>query len=56
MKFILTLHIILTAIFASCTYNISMAHTEGQASDVVDSTQSPDVKPNIEIPNPLSLP
>ncbi len=37
---------------AGCTYNISMAHTEGTASDVIDDTQSPQntVSPNIEIP------
>ena len=36
----------------SCTYNISMAHTEGSASDVIDDTQSntPNVSPNLTIP------
>jgi len=45
---------ILTITLTSCTYNISMAHTEGQASDVVDTEQSPtnDVKPSLEIPLP----
>lgn len=35
----------------SCTYNISMAHTEGVAHDTIDdtSTNSPDVKPNISL-------
>lgn len=38
--------------FTSCTFNISMAHTEGSASDVIDDTQSntPDVSPKITIP------
>lgn len=33
----------------ACTYNISMAHTEGQATDVIDDTQSPqnDISPTI---------
>lgn len=35
-----------------CTYNISMAHTEGTASDVIDDTQSntPDISPTVTIP------
>lgn len=38
--------------FASCTYNISMAHTEGTASDVIDDTASntPEVSPTITLP------
>jgi|HubBroStandDraft_4_1064222.scaffolds.fasta_scaffold11096_8 hypothetical protein len=36
----------------SCTYNVSMAHTEGSASDVIDDTQSntPDISPTITVP------
>lgn len=36
----------------SCTYNISMAHTEGAASDVIDDTQSntANISPNLTIP------
>lgn len=35
-----------------CTYNISMAHTEGSATDVIDdtATNTPDVKPTVTIP------
>ena len=35
-----------------CTYNISMAHTEGSATDVIDDTQSntPNVSPTVTIP------
>lgn len=36
----------------SCTYNISMAHTEGQATDVIDDTASntPNVSPTVNVP------
>jgi len=36
----------------SCTYNVSMAHTQGQADDVIDDTASntPNVSPNVNIP------
>jgi len=38
----------------SCTQNVSLVHTQGEATDVVDTSQSPtnDVKPdvNLEIP------
>jgi len=34
---------------SACTYNVSMSHSEGTASDVIDSAQeaSPDVSPEI---------
>ena len=37
---------------SACTYNVSMAHTEGTATDVVDSNQSAEgeVSPNLELP------
>ena len=40
------------SIFSGCTYNVSMAHTEGTASDVIDDTQAPEntVSPNLTIP------
>lgn len=35
----------------SCTYNISMAHTQGSADDVIDDTQSyKDICPSLTIP------
>lgn len=36
----------------SCTYNISMAHTEGTAQDVIDdnATNTPNVSPVVNIP------
>lgn len=50
---------VLTAILifsvTSCTYSINMVHTKGEASDVVDETQSaePDISPTIAIPGGL---
>ncbi len=38
MKTITSLLIILSLL--SCTYNISMVHTEGTASDVIDETNA----------------
>jgi len=45
------------AMFASmllcgCTISINMVHTEGQATDLIDETQSPtnDIKPEISVP------
>ena len=39
-------------LLSSCTYNITMVHTEGSASDLIDETseQTADVKPNLTIP------
>lgn len=36
----------------SCSYNISMAHTEGTATDIIDDAASntPDIKPVLTIP------
>lgn len=36
----------------ACTYNVSMAHTEGVADDVIDDTASntPNVSPTITVP------
>ena len=39
MKILATL--LISLFLASCTYTISMVHTEGQASDVVDATSTP---------------
>lgn len=53
MNKIIFLNLVMCSFITSgCTYNISMVHTEGQASDVIDSTQSaePDISPNISIP------
>jgi hypothetical protein len=36
----------------ACTYNVSMAHTEGTADDVIDDTASntPNVSPTVNVP------
>lgn len=49
MKYIL---ISLSAFLCSCTYSITMVHTEGQATDVVDEQQTPSTKvsPTLTIP------
>lgn len=46
--FLIAAGVMLTA----CTYNVSMVHTEGQASDVIDetSTNAPNVAPTIALP------
>lgn len=40
------------ALLSSCAYSITMIHSEGQASDVVDETQTPSttVTPTVSIP------
>ena len=39
-------------LLTGCTYSVTMAHTEGQANDVVDETQSTSAKvdPAINVP------
>ncbi len=39
-------------ILSACTYSITMVHTEGTASDVVDetATNTPNVSPTVTIP------
>jgi ABC-type lipoprotein release transport system permease subunit len=43
---------VILGILFSCTYSINMVHTQGQASDVVEETQSaePDIKTDFSIP------
>ncbi len=36
--------------FSGCTYSITMAHTSGSASDLIDETSSQDVSPKVEVP------
>jgi uncharacterized protein YcfL len=33
--------ILISFLLTGCSYNISMAHTEGRADDVIDETMSP---------------
>jgi hypothetical protein len=44
--------ILLAIMISSCTLSVNMVHTEGEASDVVDETQSnePNVSPDISVP------
>lgn len=39
-------------ILCACTYSVNLVHTQGEASDVVDETQTaqPDIKPTLTIP------
>jgi len=39
-------------ILTGCTYSVTLVHTEGTASDVVDETQraDPDVSAQVDIP------
>jgi len=60
MKRILTytgLYLILSITFTACTYNISIAHTEGTATDVIDDNQSntPNVSPTITATTPIPI-
>ncbi len=44
----------LVLVLVGCTYSITMVHTEGTASDVVDetatNTPTTDISPNLAIP------
>lgn len=46
------LMMVICVLMTGCTYNISMAHTEGTATDVIDDTQSnePNVSPTVTVP------
>jgi len=39
------------SLLSGCTYSITMVHTSGTASDVVDEQQTPtaDIKPDIKV-------
>lgn len=52
MRLPIILTIMMTIILTGCTYSITMVHTEGQATDVVDTDQKPttDVSPTVSIP------
>jgi hypothetical protein len=49
--------LLLPIILTGCTYSVTLAHTEGTASDLIDEEQttSPDVRPTVTLPltNPL---
>lgn len=48
----ISLFLFLSAALTSCTYNVSLVHSEGQATDVIDTAQTPtsDLSPTITIP------
>jgi len=41
-------------ILTSCTYSITMVHTEGMATDIVDETQTNTPSTNVTIPSSLT--
>lgn len=47
-----TLVIALSCLLSACTYNVSMAHTQGTATDTIDDNASntPTVSPVVNIP------
>lgn len=47
-----TLFFSLFTFMTSCSYNVSMAHTQGTADDVIDDTMSntPNVSPTLTVP------
>jgi len=44
--------LILSFVNYSCTYNVSMAHTAGTATDTIDHTASnaPNISPTVTVP------
>lgn len=54
--FLCSILIVIAATFMilvqSCTYNVSLVHTEGQATNVGDETADadPDISPNLTLP------
>lgn len=47
-----TMLISLAVILPSCSFNVSMAHTEGKANDVIDdnATNTPNIAPTVSTP------
>lgn len=51
------LTVLMLALLTSCTYAITMVHTEGQATDVVDETATNTPSTSVSIPvSATSLP
>lgn len=42
--------------FTSCTISVNTLHTQGEASDVIDETQSPSQQVNPELNIPVTVP
>lgn len=54
MRYLALIAIVSILCFTSgCMYSIHMVHTQGQASDIIDDDDSPDIKTDATIP--LSL-
>lgn len=47
--------IVAILIFSSCTYTVSLVHTQGEASDVIDETSSASAKVDPTLTIPASL-
>lgn len=47
-----TLVLAISCFLSACTFNVSMAHTQGTATDTIDDTASntPNVSPVVNIP------
>ena len=50
--FVLGIAISFALCLTGCTYNVSMAHTQGTATDTIDDTASntPNISPNVTVP------
>lgn len=44
------LNLFIAVVCTACTYNISLAHTEGTASDVIDDISTPTANTTATIP------
>ena len=54
LLFLIALILIISLCFvlSGCSYSVTLAHTEGQATDLIDENQKDDadIKPNLTIP------
>ena len=50
--FVLSTTVFCLTCLTGCTYNVSMAHTSGTATDTIDDNASntPNVSPNVTVP------
>lgn len=49
------LHLVAATMLTGCNYSITMIHTEGQASDVVDETATATPTTSLSIPAPIGI-
>jgi hypothetical protein len=45
--------ILISVLFAGCTYSITMVHTQGEANDVVDTSQTSKSEASADLKLPL---